>query len=194
MSAGDIDDVEADASELANFRRDYPDLDEYLKWAWEQRAVRTFFIPFAAGISSDGKVPYISYDVQTIIDGIDLENALVRHETTEWGLRQFCGVGDDYGNDPIGHRIANNAEFTRVRSLMARPNALDIYKEIIDEQVYRSERTSVKGRPIPRDLALYPYGEDPILYDKLVLEMHNDRSYEEWNKLHPPETVEKLLD
>jgi hypothetical protein len=188
MSAGTIDDKEEPASTLTRLRLDNPDFNKYLEWAWSIKPIRTFFIPYAAGISENGKHVYISYDIQTEIDGVELENCLVRHETTEWALRYYLGIGEDYANDPLGHRISNNAEFDRVRQLMDRPDALEIYKEIIDEQVYRSEREAVEGRPVPRDLALYPYEDRPEFVDTLQEEMFNERSEEEWDKLYPSET------
>jgi hypothetical protein len=189
MSAGDIDDKEEPLSTLARLRIENKDFDEYLMWARNIVPVRTFFIPFGAGVSEDGKTVYVSYDVQTTINGIDYESALVIHETTEWALRRYLGIGDDYADDPLGHRIANSAEFTRVRTLGGGNAGLDIYQEIIDEQIHRTERMEITGRPIPRDLALYPYEDDVGLCDKLQEEMFNERSDEEWFKLHPPESI-----
>lgn len=184
MSAGDIDDHEY-AGLLDKYRAESEELDEYLKLAWTFRPVRSFFIPFAGGMSEDGMTVYISHDIQTYFEGIDLETALVRHETTEWGLRRYLGIGEEYSDDPTGHRIANNAEFDRVRQLLDRDNALKIYEEWMDPQVFTSERTQITGKPIPRDLALYPYEEDTKLYDELQQEMWNERSIEEWRRLHP---------
>jgi len=185
MSAGDIDDKEEPATTLARLRRDNREFDEYLKWAWTIKPIRTFFIPFAAGASYDGKSVYISYDVQTVIDNVEYESAIVRHETTEWALRYYLGIGEDYGDDPVGHRIANRAEFDRVRQLGDGDHALEVYKEVIDAQIYRTERMDITGRPIPQDLALYPYEDDTSLRSKMREEMFNERSEEEWNKLHP---------
>lgn len=185
MSSGDIDDHEEPATTLARYRRENKDFNDYLVAAWQRKPIRSFFIPFAAGISEDGTVVYISNDIQTYFEGMELESALVRHETTEWALRFYLGVGDDYGNDPIGHRIANNAEFDRVRQLLDRPNALNLYEEWMDPQVFTSERTKLRGKPIPQDLAIYPYEDDTTLCDEIREEMLNERSMEEWEKLHP---------
>jgi hypothetical protein len=185
LSAGDIDDHEASPLELLRYRSESKELNDYLEWAWRLKPIRSFFIPFAAGISEDGQTVYISNDIQTYFETIELENALVRHETTEWGLRRYLGIGEEYSDDPLGHRIANNAEFDRVRQLLDRPDALKIYEEWMDPQVYTSERTQIKGKPVPRDLALYPYEEDTKLCDELQEEMWNERSVEEWGKLHP---------
>jgi hypothetical protein len=193
MSAGDIDDKEEPISTLAKLRIENPEFDEYLMWARTIKPIRTFFVPFGAGASEDGKTVYISYDIQTTIDNIDYESALVIHETTEWALRSYLGIGDDYADDPLGHRIANSAEFARVRTLGGGDAGLDVYKEIIDSQVFNSERMDITGRPIPRDLALYPYVEDTDLYDKLQEEMFNERSDEEWYKLHPPESFRSYI-
>src|SRR5215831_16700836 len=119
MSTGDIDDKLGPEGELVNLRQRYPDLDAYLRDAWNFVPVRTFFIPLGAGINEDGTRVYISYDIQTNIDGVECENALVRHETTEWALREYCGIGEDYASDPSGHRLANLAEHDRVIELLA---------------------------------------------------------------------------
>jgi hypothetical protein len=184
MSAGDIDDEEANPSELIRCRRESGEFHAYLDWAWRLKPIRTFFIPFAAGISEDGRTIYISHDIQTYFEGIELESALARHETTEWGLRRYLSVGEEYSSDPIGHRIANNAEFDRVRQLLDRPDAIKSYEEWMDPQVFTTERTNIKGKPIPRDLALYPYEDDVTLCDELEEEMWNERSVEEWERLH----------
>src|SRR5215469_7202092 len=113
MSAGDIDDVLGPQGELERLRALHPELDEYLTRAWRFSPARGFFIPFGAGISEDGLTAYISYDIQATIRDIDCSSALVRHETTEWALRKFCGIGEDYADDPRGHRLANRAEAER---------------------------------------------------------------------------------
>jgi hypothetical protein len=184
LSAGDIDDHEASPSELASYLSQSAELSSYLEWAWRLKPIRSFFIPFAAGISEDGRTVYISHDIQTYFEGIELETALVRHETTEWGLRHYLGVGDEYTDDPMGHRIANNAEFDRVRQLLDRPDAIEAYEAWMDPQVFTSERTNITGKPVPRDLAMYPYEEDTGTYNALQEEMWNDRSVEEWERLH----------
>ena len=181
MSSGDIDDVLAPEGELEQFRLEQPALDEYLSRAWQFKPIRTFFIPFAAGISHDGNRVYISYDIQTNIEGVECESALVRHETTEWALREFCDIGEDYASDPRGHRLGNRAESNRAESLLGRPDAWELYSEIIDPQVIRTERENLRGKPIPRDLALYPYDEG--MAERLMEEMWSERSFEEWNRL-----------
>jgi len=185
MSAGDIDDSEEPASTLYRLRAENREFDDYLRWAWQLKPIKLFFIPYAAGINEEGTMVYISHDITTYFEGIELENALVRHETTEWALRYYLGIGEEYSDDPIGHRISNNAEFDRVRALLDRPNAIDLYEEWIDPQIHTTERTDVKDKPIPRDLALYPYEDDIALLDELQEEMYNDRSMEEWGKIHP---------
>ncbi len=181
MSTGDIDDRLGPEGELEELRLQYPELEEYLSWAWGLKPVRTFFIPYAAGISADGKRVYISYDIQSSVEGIDCESALVRHETTEWGLRRFCLIGEDYITDPRGHRLSNRAEHDRIVQLLGGEDAWDIYTEIIDPQVINAERGDFEDRPIPQDLALYPYDQEE--QEKLITAMWNERSQEEWNKL-----------
>jgi hypothetical protein len=193
MSAGDIDDKEAHPTALAHFRQLNHKFDDYLNWAWNLIPIHTFFIPFAAGISEDGRTPYISNDIQTSLNGVELANALVRHETTEWGLRHFLSVGEDYADDPSGHHIANNAEFSRVRQLLDRPDAIERYQEFMDPQVFTTERQNLRGKPIPRNLALYPYEEDTNLCNELKEEMWNDRSVEQWERLYPTPGPQQLL-
>lgn len=182
MSSGDIDDVLAPTFRLEALITQHDELRSYLNLAWGYRPIRTFFIPWGAGISSNGQRVYISYDIQTIVNGIECESALVRHETTEWGLRQYCGIGEDYLRDPSGHRLGNRAEHDRVVVLLNREDAWEIYSEIIDPQVIRAERQEFSKLPIPLDLALYPYDTDT--QDKLLEAMHSPRSQEEWAKLN----------
>lgn len=182
MSSGDIDDRLGPEGMLDNLRKHNIDLDLYLRSAGLIKPIRTFFIPYGAGISQDGSRVYISYDVQSNIDGVECEAALVCHETTEWALREYAGIGMDYAADPAGHRLANRAEYELVNILLApRPDPWAIYSEVIDEQIMNAERIRFDNRPIPQDLALYPY--DYSMRLKLQDAMHNDRSWEEWEKL-----------
>ena len=181
MSSGDIDDRLAPEGELQELYANNNNLAEYLWKAYLFKPILTFFIPFGAGISEDGSRVYISHDIQTDIDGVKCENALVRHETTEWGVREFCDIGVDYASDPRGHRLGNRAEHDRVVQLLDRPNSWELYGEVIDPQVVIDERQNLDGKPIPRDLALYPYDEEFI--EKIKEAMWNDRSIEEWEKL-----------
>ena|SRR5258708_7429867 len=182
MSAGDIDDRLGPEDQLAELRAEHPELDAYLVMAWNLAPVRTFFIPYGAGISADGARPYISNDLQSNINSIECGQALVRHETTEWGLRHFCAIGEDYANDPRGHRLANRAEHDLVLSLLDREDAWELYSMIIDPQIILAERQEFEDRAIPFDLALYPYDED--LKRKLIEAMENERSREEWSKIN----------
>jgi hypothetical protein len=184
MSTGDIDDTLVDPDILPMLRRKSEALDAYLRVAWTFTPVRTFFIPNAAGISIDGKTPFISYDIQTTIRSIDCSSCLVRHETTEWGLRKFCGIGEDYLTDPSGHRIANTAEAEHAAELLSLPldEGWDLYSEIIDPQVVLDERLSFAEKPIPRTLDLYSYTE--AVQRRLRQAMWNTRSQEEWERLY----------
>ena len=182
MSTGDIDNELGPPNRLNNLRQNHSGLDAYLRRAVLFKPVRTFFIPYGAGISEDGQRVYISYDVQSNIDGVECESALVTHETVEWALREFCDIGTDYAADPSGHRLANRAEYERVCTLLAgRVDPWDIYSEIIDEQILNAERQGYKDRPIPMDLALYPYTQNERF--RLQEAMDNDRSLDEWDKL-----------
>jgi len=182
LSTGDIDNRLGPELELSQLRATNPEFDAYLRVAWQFKPIRTFFVPYGAGCSSDGQRVYISYDVQSNIDGIECESALVRHETTEWALREFLNIGDNYAEDPSGHRLANRAEFDRVNELLRdRVDAWELYSEIIDEQVLNAERQQYSDRPIPQDLAMYPYS--PHERAKLQDAMGNDRSWDEWERL-----------
>ena len=181
MTSGDIDDKLESAEWLVELREGNAEFNAYLIKAWQFRPVRTFFIPFGAGISEDGQRVYISHDIQTIIDGVECENALVRHETTEWALRKFCSIGVDYLTDPSGHRLANRAEHDRVMELLARENGWELYEEIINPQVILDEREEFEDLPIPQDLALYPY--EDVIANNLYSAMRNERSKEEWDKI-----------
>ena len=180
MSAGDIDDRLGPEGELDELRAEHPELDRYLTMAWQLKPVRTFFIPFGAGISSTGLRVYVSNDIQAIINGIECESALVRHETTEWALREYCKIGEDYASDPRGHRLANRAEHDLVIHLIG-IDGWERYSEIIDPQVMIDEREDIEDKPIPGDLALYPYDDEMVTM--LCDAMYNKRSEEEWSKL-----------
>ena len=180
MSSGDIDDTLASQEEFHRLLADNEDLRKYLHTAWQLNPIRLFFIPYGAGMNNDGTRVYISHDIQTVIDDIECAPALVRHETTEWGLRVYASIGLDYLDDPTGHRLANRAEHDLVQVLLG-SDGWEKYSEIIDPQVLNSERTDLKDKPIPKDLAFYPYEEDMIL--KMLEEMENERSSEEWAKL-----------
>src|SRR5215469_12083137 len=93
MVAGDIDDTLGPAGKVDELRAQDPGFDEYLKRAWHFRPIRTFFIPYGAGMNEAGTRVYISNDIQTVIDGVDCAECLVRHETTEWGLRYYLRIG-----------------------------------------------------------------------------------------------------
>jgi hypothetical protein len=181
MSAGDIDDVVGDEEYLEQLRKDNIPFHLYLLKAFFFKPIRTFFIPFGAGISEDGQRVYISRDLQTNIQGVECESALVRHETTEWGLRFFCQIGEDYLTDPTGHRLANRAEHDRIVQLLDTPDAWFTYTTIIDNQIIREERTDLKDKPLPRDLARYPY--EDAEWDKIEEAMYNEYSIEEWDRL-----------
>jgi hypothetical protein len=186
MSSGDIDDVLADQADWIQILSSNDDLRSYLHTAWQLSPIRLFFIPFGAGMNEDGTRVYISHDIQTVIDDIECAPALVRHETTEWGLRKFAGIGLDYLNDPTGHRLANRAEHDLVQVLLG-DDGWERYSEIIDPQVLNSERTNLKDKPTPKDLALYPYEDEEI--ENLLEAMSNKRSEEEWLKLQKRRSV-----
>jgi hypothetical protein len=159
MSAGDIDDTLGPEGRLTALRAQYPDLDRYLSRIGDLKVERAC-VPFGAGISNDGLTVYIDPRIDTICDGTDLAPALVVHESTEWALRTFCEIGEDYANDPTGHRLANRAEYVAVGLLLAHKaedaeEAWQIYDDFIDPQVMKLEFDTI-GAVAP-DLDLYPY-------------------------------------
>jgi len=173
MTSAAIDDTLAPAEELAALRTNNEQFNDYLRWAWKQIPNRNFFVPYGAGISENGARVYISNDIATLVEGIDCADALLRHETTEWALRTFLRIGDDYENDPRGHRLANRAEHDRVLALLDRPEAWELYTSHINPQVLFDERESLEGKRLPVDLALYPYPEhmvNQMLYHMMRVE------------------------
>ena len=161
MSAGDVDDTLGPADELRRLRGVYADLDSYLSGADRLPIVRAS-IPFGAGISEDGATRYIDSRLNCVVDNIDCSLALATHESTEWALREFCGIGLDYAADPRGHRLANRAEYTRVLSL---GRTWEAYDDFIDPQIREIEHAPLID--VPKDLALYPYESDSALVEKL---------------------------
>src|SRR6202035_3796358 len=109
MSAGDIDDRLGPEGSLEELRAKCPDLDAYLRIANALPWVKTFSIPFLAGISNDGQTRYIDHRLDTILRGFDISPALATHESVEWAIRRWTGIGEDYTTDPRGHRLANRA-------------------------------------------------------------------------------------
>src|SRR5437899_2076992 len=99
--------------------------------------IRRAGVPFGAGISESGETVYIDPRLDTVVDGVNVDKALLTHEVVEWGLRQFARIGMDYADDPRGHRIANRAEYNTVTQLFPdlEPEAAwERYDEFIDPQ------------------------------------------------------------
>lgn len=186
MSAGDIDNTLGDLDYLNDLRAKDPKFDQYLTMAWNLSPNRNFFQPFGAGINVRGTRPYISYDIRTVIRDIECTPALVRHETTEWALREFFGIGEEYAADPRGHRLANRVEHDLVLVLLKdiADDPWEIYNEIIEQQIVEAERRDFHELPVPRDLALYPYEDDEDMLRALREAMLSDRSMEEWDRLN----------
>jgi hypothetical protein len=169
MSAGDIDDRLGPEGRLRQLRQDYPELDAYLAKADTLPIQRVSGIPYGAGISTDGQTRYINSELQTVLDGVDISLALATHESVEWALRQFCGIGEDYQDDPSGHRLANRAEYEKVSELFGvteeTTNGLWAdYDGFLDPQLAALEHAEIIAPP--KDLALYPYEGTP-LYEKI---------------------------
>ena len=169
MSSGDIDDILGSAAQLQRYLEQSDDLRTYLLIADSLPILRAT-IPYGAGISTDGQTRYIDSRIDTIFNGVDVGSALARHESVEWGLREFCGVGVDYANDPMGHRLANRAELDKLNELI--PNyANDManlwadYDDFIDPQIREIEYAPLDEN-VPLDLAMYPYEGTP-LYEKI---------------------------
>ncbi len=165
ISAGDIDDRLGPEGELASLRTEYPSLDAYLNRALAVN--HDYNIPYGAGISEDGQTVYIDSRLDTMVNGVDCAQALATHETTEWALREFCGIGLDYAADPRGHRLANRAEYEKVNELLGNPGSGDYeanweaYDDALDPQIRRIEHAEIGIAPA--DLALYPYEGTAIL-------------------------------
>jgi hypothetical protein len=173
MSAGDIDDRLGPSGELAKLRALHSDLDEYLKGADDLPILSVTGIPYGAGISTDGLRRYVNSSLSTDLDGVDLKPALATHESVEWALREFCGIGEDYEADPKGHRLANRAEYEKVTELFAmsmdygeneESRIWDTYDDFLGPQLAACETAEILSPPA--DLAMYPYVDTP-LYDKI---------------------------
>ncbi len=168
MSAGDIDDRLGPEGELASLRTEYPSLDAYLNEA--PNVINYMYnIPYGAGISENGQTVYIDSRLDTMVNGVNMSDALATHETTEWALREFCQIGTDYAADPRGHRLANRAEYEEVHRLLGaqfiNPEAAwEAYDDALDPQIRRIEHAEI-GKA-PADLALYPY-EGTAILDRL---------------------------
>jgi hypothetical protein len=180
MSTGDIDDRLAPEGDLQEIIEGNQQLKEYLKTAYSLLPIRSFFIPFGAGMSFDGTRVYISMDINTMLDGIDISPVLIRHETTEWGLREFAEIGEDYARDPTGHRLANRAEFELITHLLGE-DGWERYVDFIDPQVIKDERESFDDKPVPADLALYPY--DDVQKENIQSAQFNAASRRAWRAL-----------
>ena len=173
MSAGDIDDHLGPATELERLEATNAELRTYLAWARANIAIERATIPFGGGISKDGKTAYVHPDLDCTVNGIDCIFAVATHEFTEWALRQFCGIGEDYADDPRGHRLANRAEYQRVGLLLySHPSqfenqeaAWEAYDAHLDPQLTALEHAPLTN--VPSDLALYPYESDEAMLRKI---------------------------
>lgn len=174
MSAGDIDDRLGPDGELSRLRKLHTNLDEYLATADDLPIISATGIPYGAGISNDGQRRYINSALNTELDGVDLKPALATHESVEWALRKFCGIGEVYQSDPKGHRLANRAEMEKVSGIFGvhlshndedRENELwKQYDDFLDPQLAALEHAEIISPPA--DLAMYPY-VNTELYDKI---------------------------
>ena len=159
MSAADIDDKLGPKGELERLMDEHDDLRKYLE---KPHYLARATIPFGAGISEDGATVYVDRGLKTVIHGVNVIGALATHERVEWGLRKFCGIGEDYSKEPEGHRLANRAEKEFVERLGVDWGK---YCDFMDPQLERIEHEKI--RRIPKNLALYPYEHSP-LYNKLL--------------------------
>src|SRR5213593_954562 len=87
MSAGDVDDKLGREGELEELRARNPELDRYLS-GMDSIPIRRAGVPFGAGISESGETVYIDSRLDTVVDGVNVDQALLTHEVVEWGLRQ----------------------------------------------------------------------------------------------------------
>lgn len=161
MSAGDVDDRLGPEGKLEELRQEYPALNRYLLRTLPIIQAYPISIPFTGGISKDGGTRYLDWRLKTIFRGKDIRRATARHEQVEWGLREYCGIGEDYEFDPRGHRLANRAEMEELSHIFEITSAIDeqglwdAYDDFMDPQVRRIEHGPIQM--VPKDLALYPY-------------------------------------
>ena len=182
MSAGDIDDRLGPATELERLEATNVELRNYLTWAREHIRIERATIPFGGGISKDGKVAYVHPSLDCVVSGVDCIFAIATHEFTEWALREFCRIGEDYADDPRGHRLANRAEYDEVGRLLgdegldkdaAASEAWEAYDAHLDPQLTAIEHAPLTN--VPSDLALYPYESDEAMLRK-IREAQNARN------------------
>lgn len=169
MSAGDIDDRLGPEGELERLCFENEELGIYIT-EMDSLPIERASIPFGAGISQDGQTRYIDSRINCDLNGTDVSICLVTHESVEWALREFCGIGEDYASDPRGHRLANRAEYEKVADLfgVVHDNAEDVwmdYDDFIDPQIRAIEHDPLAN--VPKDLALYPYAEDSVMLRKI---------------------------
>lgn len=171
MTSGDIDDTIGSQFQLTRYLETNDAFRSYMATA-DQLPILRATIPYGAGISTDGQTRYIDYRINTMFNDVDVALALATHESCEWGLREFLKVGLYYEIDPLGHRLANRAEFNKLIEVYAYPpqdeyitDLWEEYDDFIDPQIRRIEHSELDCN-IPLDLALYPY-EGTKLYDKI---------------------------
>ena len=172
MSAGDIDDHLGPATELERLEATNAELRNYLTWARANIAIERATIPFGGGINRTGTTVYVHPDLDCTVNGVDCTFAIATHEFTEWALREFCRIGEDYADDPRGHRLANRAEYDEVYRLTP-----DDYDDVTPEEAWDAydshldpQRTALEHAPltnVPSDLALYPYESDEAMLRKI---------------------------
>jgi len=177
MSAGDIDDRLGPATELERLEATNAELRNYLAWARTSITIERSDVPFGGGISKDGRTVYIHPELDCMVAETDCIFAVATHEFTEWALREFCRIGEDYADDPRGHRLANRAEYDEVFRLLAKDTgeeyliaytpdeAWQAYDEHLDSQLTAIEHAPLTN--VPKDLALYPYESDEKMLRKI---------------------------
>jgi hypothetical protein len=173
MTAGSIDDKLGPEGELEKLRRRSALLDTYIS-TMGTRPVYRAGVPFGAGISQNGQFIYLDSRLDTVINGVDVGEALATHEQIEWALREYLKIGEDYEYDPRGHRLANRAEYEVVTLLfpdLEPQEAWDLYDEFIDPQIRKIEGEDLSN--CPSDLATYPYEHDKALMEKIREAQHS---------------------
>lgn len=175
MSAGDIDDHLGPATELERLEATNAELRTYLAWARSNITIGRATIPFGGGINRTGTTVYVHPDLDCTVNGVDCTFAIATHEFTEWALREFCRIGEDYADDPRGHRLANRAEYDEVYRLLVNDDyaqdqnkaeeAWEAYDSHLDPQLTALEHAPLTN--VPSDLALYPYESDEAMLRKI---------------------------
>jgi hypothetical protein len=126
----------------------------------KRRILRTFTIPYLAGISEDGLYVYVDKDLPAEVSGIPLDKFLEVHEAIEeaiWHEAQLQAKAEaglrEYRKYEPCHHLATAAEQYAVVSA---GYDWQTYRGALHPEYAPIEHERITR--VPRDLALYPYG------------------------------------